>query len=179
MDRDVFDSLDCENAYNLLLQGINNAKNMYSTIKQVTKVSSNRNKVSTEWFSKELKLLRTKKLTSYRNQLGKPKLSLEYAAYHTCKKIFVKRCKVVKRKFYKDKFEAIANDSKALWKSLNKVLGKVNDKTTIPQTFNVSGIEVSDPCRIANSFTEHYVSVGKKTIRCPSKIKQEISRFFR
>ena len=56
--------------------------------------------------------------------------------------------------------ELRTNGSK-LWKLINKITNKVNDKQSIINKINVDGISVEQSKEIANALANHFASIGK------------------
>src|SRR4029077_3142732 len=73
-----------------------------------------------------------------------------------------KKTREVKRKFYCDKFEAIKNNTKELWKEINKI-GTFNTKknTNLNTIQNISkeGNLLSNPKDIAEEFNNYFCTI--------------------
>ena len=72
-----------------------------------------------------------------------------------------KRIKMAKRNYEKEIFEKNKNDSKAIWKNINRIIGNNVNKTSVPDKINdENGITLTKLDDIASGFNRNYVNVG-------------------
>ena len=67
-----------------------------------------------------------------------------------------------KKSHYPAKFLEYKDNARLLWKTVNSVICRENNKDTIIEKFNVNGIEYHSPLDIANLFGEYFSSIGNK-----------------
>ena len=69
----------------------------------------------------------------------------------------------MKTKYYYTIIEENKHSIKNTWKILNSVLGKENNKSSFPQTFQVNNEKMSDRTKIAEAFNNYFSNIGKIT----------------
>lgn len=88
----------------------------------------------------------------------------KYKAY---KKVFIKVLKSAEISYYNKQFDAKINSIKRLWTNLNRVCSAKKNSAHIPviDKLLVSGVELTDPVKIANSFNKYFCSVGPDLVK--------------
>ena len=61
-----------------------------------------------------------------------------------------------KSDYFTNKLELYKHDMKRMWTVLKEAIGKQNDKTSIPLTFNIDNKLVSNKHEIVNSFNNYF-----------------------
>ena len=79
----------------------------------------------------------------YRLKLNKPKTDIKYVNYIKYKNYYSKLKQIAKRQYVKDKLNLYKNDICKTWKTLNNIIGHMNDK--------ISDILVIDGQQTSNS----------------------------
>ena len=86
-------------------------------------------------------------------------ISTKYKEYS---RILMKTKRVVKTKYYIDKCTEYRNNTRNLWKIINKIVGKVNNKCEIIDHIKVDNIRCYSSQLIANEFGKFFSNVGKR-----------------
>lgn len=81
--------------------------------------------------------------------------------YREYKGLLNKLKKQSKLLYYRKKFIEYKNNAKLLWQTINCVIKKDNDKTSLIEKITVNGIEYKNPLDIANLFGEFFSHIGK------------------
>ena len=63
--------------------------------------------------------------------------------------------------YFSNKCIELRNNGSKLWKLINKITNKVNDKQTVISKINVDGIIVEQSKEIANALADHFANIGK------------------
>ena len=66
-----------------------------------------------------------------------------------------------KQEYYTDQCNKFCNNTTRLWKILNEVLSKSNDKDSVP-TLKANGINYHSKSVISNEFAEYFANIGNK-----------------
>ena len=51
---------------------------------------------------------------------------------------------------------------KNTWRTLNNIIGRSNDRSTMTSTFTMNDEKVSDPTKIVNGFCDYFTNIGPK-----------------
>ena len=114
---------------------------------------------------------RCKKL--YRQYLDGTILKQKYVEYRNSLNRIKRRAKIF---YYANYFATNQSNMKMCWKMLNRVLGRVNDKSSLPTYILDNGIKVTDPKVMSNKFNEFFGNVGKTyNQRIPKSVKPALS----
>ena len=66
-------------------------------------------------------------------------------AYNDYRSFLNKIIKAAKRNYQKEIFDKCKNDSKAIWKNINNILGKSNNKKNAPTKINdINGVSLNN-----------------------------------
>ena len=89
-----------------------------------------------------------------------PRDDHRYLQYLDYRKYFHKIKQVSKTTYFRQKFIDFEDNSRLLWKTINEVLGKSNDKNSSIDMLKVNNIEFHKPLDIANQFSKYFTTVG-------------------
>ena len=79
----------------------------------------------------------------------------------------------MKLAYFKNMLEQNKNNMKNTWDTLKKAIGKVNNKTSFPQSFIIENNHITDKPLIAESFNDYFSNIGKHTSQnVPKSTKQ-------
>ena len=111
------------------------------------------------WLSTGLKLSidRNKKL--YAKMLRQECSPEKYKAYNC---VFHKTIRHAKNKFYHDKCHEYQSQTKKLWRLINEISGKKNDKSGLIEYLKIDGVNEYNSQNISNTFAKYFAEVGKK-----------------
>ena len=121
-------------------------------------VTNKPKKYTNPWMSKGLKrsLLKSKKL--YQKSLSDPKETTTYKQYMSV----LRKCKrKLKLTYYQNKCIEFKHNGRKMWELINKINGKIKDKTCIIDYLTVDNIKQIKGTDIANSFAKYFSEVGK------------------
>ena len=85
--------------------------------------------------------------------------------------------RLAKIKYYSNKCEEIRKNGSTLWKLINKITNKSNNKQTIISKINVNGIVHERPKEIANELAHYFANVGEKLSRALPEPKSNITAY--
>ena len=95
---------------------------------------------------------------------------IKYKEYKTMLQKLIRLSKV---NYFNDKCYEYKNDSKKLWNLINKINGKLNDKSTIINQITIDNLLITNQQEIANKFAEFFSTVGPsfaRKIGSPAKV---------
>ena len=111
----------------------------------------------------------------YKNQLqGNVILRMKYKEYNT---ILNKVKRHAKKQYYIDKCIEFRSNTKHLWKTINKIVGKTNDKSTVISELIVQNKTLTHPVEISNQFCNYFSNVGKNFAEKIPKNKKPIEEY--
>ena len=109
--------------------------------------------------SKGLKNSRIKSKNLYERALVDPAVWLKYKEFMT----ILRKCKrKLKLNYYHNKCNEFRKNGKKMWNLINKINGKINDKTCIIDYLKVNNIKYFKGKDISNEFGKYFSSVGKE-----------------
>lgn len=62
--------------------------------------------------------------------------------------------------YWKTTFDQAKTDIKLTWKNINIIIGKTNNKPSLPTIFYYNGLEYTNTSDIAQGFNEYFVKIG-------------------
>ena len=101
---------------------------------------------------------------------------IRYKEYRSCLNR-LKRCSKVL--YYKSECISNRNNSKKLWELINKISGKLPNKSNIVECLSTNNLKEFESKKIANEFTEHFANIGKKMAREMKTSKKNISEYLK
>ena len=113
----------------------------------------------------------------YKHQLqGNTMMRIKYKEYNT---ILNKVKRHAKKQYYIDKCTEFKSNTKHLWKTINKIVGKTNDKSTVINELVVQNKTLTHPVEISNQFCTYFSNVGKNFADKIPKSKRSIEDYLR
>ena len=111
------------------------------------------------WLTSGLKgsIDRNKKL--YGESLHCPLTRQKYKYYNSALRKSIKKAKI---DYYKEKCREYKTQTKKLWKLINEISGKKNDKLNLVDYLKIDDVHVYDAKKINNSFARYFSEVGEK-----------------
>ena len=149
-----------DHAYNIFIEKYISAFNLAFPVKDI---KMNRKYIKREsWMSDGLLVSPRNKTRLLKKKLKDPSVSniLEYKTYLN---IYNKLKRNMKINYFKRQLEANKHNIKNTWQILRSAINKTNDKSNLPQTFNIDGNNVTNTFKIAESFNKFYANIGKST----------------
>ena len=110
--------------------------------------------------------------TLYKHQLqGNTTMHIKYMEYNT---ILNKVKRHATKQYYTDKCTEFRSNTKHLWKTINRIVGKTNDKSTVISELIVHNRTLTHPVEISNQFCTYFSNVGKNFAdKIPKKQKDD------
>ena len=85
----------------------------------------------------------------------------KYREYH---KLLQRIKRAARQKNYRDLCIELRNNSKRLWKVINSLAGKKNNKNDLIECLKIENIEITQQKEIAKEFAKHFSSVGERLL---------------
>ena len=116
-------------------------------------------RVKNPWMSKGLENSLTKSKKLYERALIDPTVWSKYKEFMA----ILRKCKrKLKLNYYQNKCNEFRKNGKKMWTLINKINGKINDKTCIIDYLKVNNIKYLMGKDISNQFGKYFSSVGKE-----------------
>ena len=111
------------------------------------------------WLTSGLKrsIDRNKKL--YGESLHCPLTRQKYKYYNNALCKSIKKAKI---DYYKEKCREYKTQTKKLWKLINEISGKKNDKSNLVDYLKIDDVQLYNAKKISNSFARYFSEVGEK-----------------
>ena len=93
---------------------------------------------------------------------------------HGHRNLYNKTKRTAKETYYKTLLEENKHDLKKTWEIINTIIGKVHDKSSLPDTFRVGEKLENDPNVIADGFCEFFSGIGKQFASQIPKSKKDV-----
>ena len=171
----VYSSVNVNDAYDNFTNSFTDILNKTIPLKQ-EKFNKYKHKVN-PWVTKEIMMaIKTRDKIHTRYTHSKCKKSQENLKYQyiESRNNVNKMIRDAKFNYHRNMFEKSKNDSKQIWKNINSIIRKSNDKSNIISKITVDDTSITNIEDICNSLNEYYVNVGPalaKTIK-PQKKKR-------
>ena len=114
------------------------------------------------WMTPGLLKCVQKQKTLYKRHLENPQdihISDKYKNYRNKLQEILRR---TKENYFKTKCEEYKNNTSKLWKMINRITHKLNDKSSAVEYLKIDQIEIYDSKAISEEFAKHFSSVGSK-----------------
>ena len=152
--------IDSNEGYNLLTSTISDALNLYAPLKMIRIPA--KYVITEPWMTKGLMKSSRTCDKMYSKVIGLNKESERFIRYKKYRNTYNSLKRKAKVTYYQEKIEQYYNDSRQLWKTLNVLIGKQSDKSSLPDAFDLDGNLISDPKQISNEFCSYFSTVGSK-----------------
>ena len=90
----------------------------------------------------------------YKKKLSKP-TPQNVQIYKQYLNIYNRTRRALKINYYSHILEQSKNNMKQMWSVLKQAIGKQNNKSSLPDKFNINNMEISDKLEIANDFNKY------------------------
>ena len=137
IDWDFLNVMSTEESFSKFQEILTDALDQYVSMKDI-KISHTHNKtqaMDNYWLLKSSQTLDR----LYRLKLNKPKTDIKYVNYIKYKNYYNKLKRIAKRQYVKDKLNLYKNDIRKTWKTLNNIIGRMNDKSSISDILVIDG----------------------------------------
>ena len=92
---------------------------------------------------------------------GQDMKEVEIKKYKEYNSMFTKLRRLAKTKYYNDKCSEYRNNTSKLWKVINAITGKINNKTNVIEHIKVDNVRCYNSQLIANEFGKFFSSIGE------------------
>ena len=129
------------------------------------------------WVTPSLKRCIEKNKRLYCKTLKNTTNPTETKTYREYNKHLKKALRSAKRLYHCDKCEEYKNNTKKLWKVVNEIVGKSNDKSGAIDYLCIDGIREYNANKIANQFVRYFSNVGKNFANRIPKSKNSVDLY--
>ena len=129
------------------------------------------------WLTKGIKNSSRKKNKLYKEWLTDRTNTDKHTNYNEYRRLLQKIKRVSKKEYFNNKCLEYKHDSKKLWNLINKINGRINDKTSIIDKIIVENLEITDTKLIADKFADFFGSVESRLARQIGKSTHSISYY--
>ena len=91
--------------------------------------------------------------------MGKENVSREHVKYITYINNFTRIKRKQREIYYGNLFQQYKSNIKKTWSTLNEILNRKNDKTSISNSFKIDNTIENDPTYIADKFSEFFSEI--------------------
>ena len=159
LDWDLLNDKDINDGYDFLVSSINKSLDQFAPLKKVTIPA--KYVINEPWMTKGLIKSSSTCDRLFSNVTGLQKDSDKYIKYKQYRNLYNSLKRKAKTEYYQKKICEHYDNSRKLWRTLNTLIGKCNDKTSISDSFIINGVSCSDPDKISNEFCRYFANVGK------------------
>ena len=166
-------SLDLDNKMEQVIDTTNELINRF--LPHITKQVSYNKLRKEPWITSALmkSIKRSKNL--YMKQLkGTITDHIKYKDYNN---ILKKVKRHAKKQYYIDRCTEFKSNTKQLWRTINKIIGKSNDKTNTVSELTINSKSVKHPATIANHFCSYFSNIGRQFAEKIPKSKKTIETY--
>ena len=135
-----------------------------------------KNKIRKEpWLTSGLQRCIRKQKLLYRKQLATVSVETDRTKYLNYRNTLNRILRTTKEQYYRQKCIDFKNNTAKLWKMINRIISKENDKINCVEYLKIENISYYDTKIITEEFGKFFSEVGRKYAHniCPSKIKIE------
>ena len=111
--------------------------------------------------SRGLEIAAKKKLSLYKNSLKQSATCEEIDRYKRYRNEYNKLKQTAQLTYYQNKLKDCKNNTKELWRVINRVIGKQKHKGNIISCITIDGLKNYNPIKIANEFGKFYSTLGE------------------
>ena len=158
VDWSLMTNMNVNEAYCHFIEKINQIVDEIAPIKQV-KIPSHRI-IRDPWMSSGLLKSSCTCNTLYRKSFVKSRGHQLTQTYTKYRNSYNQLKRTAKRIYYRNLFNEYKYDARKTWTTINTIIGRTNDKSSITQSFTINDNTVSDPNTIADNFCEYFTNIG-------------------
>ena len=128
------------------------------------------------WLTSGLEISIKKCKTLYKNHIKDRTNDRKYAKYLSYNQQLKRTKRFAKRNYYTEACSENKKNSKLLWRTINKVIRRSNNKTEVIEKLKTSNLVEYNGQRIANELAKHFSTIGKEYAEKMKKTKQTSRR---
>jgi exonuclease III len=161
-DWTILEDMSLNDGTRILSQKIPQALDFYAPLRNVIIPNKKKAGHREPWYTDCLKISSVKCLKMYRKVIHNKHDSPEYLEYKKYRNLYNNLRRKAKHCYYNNLINNQRQNSKKLWKTLNKITGKISNKKDIADEMIIDGVKETNAKVIANAFARYYSQVGKK-----------------
>ena len=147
-----------EDAYHDFISKLQSFIDKYAPIRKIT--IPQKLIIRDPWMTKGLIKSSSTCTKLYQTCVTKAKTNPDYEKYITYRNQYNILRKSTKQNYYAKLLKDHENDIRKTWQTINSVIGKSNDKSTITTTFTINNEDTTDPNLISNTFADYFTNIG-------------------
>ena len=128
------------------------------------------------WLTSGLKRSIDRNNKLYGESLQCPLTHEKYKYYNNALHKSIKKAKI---DYYKEKCREYKTQTKKLWKLINEISGKRNDKLNLVDYLKIDDVQVYNAKKISNSFAKYFSEVGEKFAKKVPSLTKSISEYMK
>ena len=117
---------------------------------------------SERWISKGLQKCMCKQKLLYQASIKRDASQLTITKYRNYRNLLSTIKRTARKTYYVSRCNELKRNTKKLWQLINKISGKVNNKTEMVECLSINNIDHYDANSITNEFGKYFSTVGKK-----------------
>ena len=166
---DILKVKSTDSAYNIFIKRYLDIFEKSFPVKMVKLSKKRKNEKS--WYNKDLENLNKVKQNNYKLHIENKSSNFLRRRYMISKHLYFRKCKEVKREYFRKHLLEVKNDSRGTWSVINSVLGRKKDRQLFKLSIN--GCEIKNEKKIANEFNRYFSSVAQNLV---DKIPKDTKR---
>ena len=170
-DWSALEDMSVDQSSEFLINEISSVLNMYAPIKY--KAVNDKYCSHEPWFTQGLKTSSRKCLAMYKKVCRKPRDSPEFLNYKNYRNTFNSLRRKTKFAYYNSLVNEHRENSRKLWKILNKLTGKSSKRKDLPDEMLINGVKHQNKAKISNAFAKHYSEVGENLAKNIEKYRKK------
>lgn len=159
-DWNILDSKTTEEAFIFFTDKVKTLIDRYAPSKLIQIPS--KQVIQNPWITKGL-LISSQTLDKlYKLKINKPKTNLHYINYINHRNVYNNLKRLTKKQYFSEQLDLYKMDIRKTWQTLNQIIGRKNDKTSLSEFFEIDGKKTNNPLTISNGFCKYFSEVGQK-----------------
>ena len=139
---------DCNDKFNLFHNLLKEQINIF--VPMTTKTIKYKKLRREPWLTAGLVKSINKDKKLYKQSIKKDSTQHDVTKYKNYHQVLGKVKRQTKRQYYIDQCDKFKSNTKKLWQTINRIIGRANDKSTVIEKLKVDNIDCHDPKRISN-----------------------------
>ena len=131
------------------------------------------------WLTPGLELSIKKCKSLYKNHIKDKTNDKKYARYLTYNQQLKRTKRHVKRKYYAEKCSENKKNSRQLWRTINNIIRRSNNKTEVIEKLKISNLMEYNGQRIANELARHFSTIGKEYAKNMKKSNRPLAEYLK
>ena len=128
------------------------------------------------WMTSGIKLSIDKNKRNYSKMLKRECTREHYQAYNRTLRSIIRHTKL---KYYQDRCYEYKAQTKKLWRMINEIASKTNDKSSLIDYLKINGIKEYNARMISNGFASYFANVGEKFAKQIPKPNKQIESYLK